>query len=143
MMKKINVIYLLAIVVTVFTFGLYIPKFQAYAQERKEQRELNKQILDLQLELWDLKAEWEILDSDRLDYLGQIELMSGYVADIEATQNELHTRAEQIRKELDILKWDASLNDQLVNCYQWTGDLYNDCLDAVIQVGLQQRRQPQ
>ena len=138
-----RIIYLIAFIVAVFTLSLYIPKFTAYAQEKTEQRKINKQILDLQLELNYLKAEWDILDSDRLDYLWQIELMSWYVADIEQTQNELHTRADEIRKEIDILKWNAILNDQLINCYQWTWELYNDCLDAIIQVGLQQRRQPQ
>lgn len=140
-MKRI--IYLVAVIVSVFTLSLYIPKFTAYAQEKSEQRKINKQILDLQLELNDLQAQWDILDSDKLDYLWQIELMSWYVADISWTQAELHERAEEIRKEIDILKWDASLNDQLINCYQWTWELYNDCLDAIIQVGLQQRRQPQ
>lgn len=138
-----RVIYLLAVIVSVFTLSLYIPKFTAYAQERSEQRKINKQIMDLQLELNDLQAEWDILDSDKLDYLWQIELMSWYVADIQQTQDELHNRAEEIRKEMDILKWDASLNDQLINCYQWTWDLYNDCLDAIIQVGLLQSRQAQ
>lgn len=136
-------IYLLAIATTVFTLGLYVPRFYAQAQDRVEQRKINKQVLDLQLELSDLQAEWDILDSDKLDYIWQIELFSGYVQEIQQTQDELHARADELRKEIDILKWDASLNDKLINCYQRTWDLYNDCLDVIIQVGLQQRRQPQ
>lgn len=138
-----KIIYLVAMFVAIFTFSLYIPKFQAYAQEKKEQRELNKQILDLELELSDTQSQRLALDDGKQELLKLIDQYVIDVANIEQAQENLHTRAEEIRKELDILKWDASLNDKLVNCYQWTGDLYNDCLDAVIQVGLNQRRQPQ
>lgn len=142
--KRINkIIYLLAVIVSVFTLSIYVPRWNAYAQDKAEQRKINQQILDLQLELNDLQAERDILDSDKLDYLWQIELMSWYVADIRQTQDELHNRADEIRKEIDILKWDASMNDELINCYQWTGDLYNDCLDAIISVGLMKSRQAQ
>lgn len=138
-----RLIYLSALFISVFVLSLYIPRLRAYAEDKAEQRKINQQILDLELELEDAKSEWETLDSDKLDYMWQIETLSWYVADIQQTQDELHTRAEQIRKEIDILKWDASLNDELINCYQWEWDLYNDCLDAIIYTGLTQRRQPQ
>ena len=136
-------IYLLAIITSVFTLWLYIPKFIAYAQDKTEQRELAKQILDLELELSDIQSEWHIFDDTKLEKQEQLNTLSWEIAEIEQTQNELHDRAEQIRKELLILNWDASMNDQIVNCYQWTWQEYNDCLDAIIQVGLQQRTQPQ
>lgn len=136
-------IYLLAIITSVFTLGLYVPKFVAYAQDRAEQKELAKQILDLNLELSDIQSEWQVFNDTKLEKQTQLKTLSWEIADIEQTQNELHDRAEQIRKELSILNWDASMNDQIVNCYQWTWQEYNDCLDAIIQVGLQQRRQPQ
>lgn len=136
-------IYLLAIIITTLCLGLYLPRLYTYAQDKAEQRKTNQQILDLELELEDVKSEWKTLDSDKIDYIWQIETLSWYVAEIQSEQDNLHNRAEQIRKEIDILKWNASLNDELINCYQWTWDLYNDCLDAIIYTGLQQRRQPQ
>ena len=136
-------IYLLAIITSVFTLWLYIPKFAAYAQDRAEQKELAKQILDLNLELSDIQSEWQVFNDTKLEKQTQLKTLSWEIAEIEQTQNELHDRAEQIRKELSILNWTASVNDQIVNCYQWTWQEYNDCLDAIISVGLQQRRQPQ
>ena len=140
---KTKLIYLIAIFVAVFTVALYIPKVVAYAQDKAEQRKINQQILDLELELEDVKSEWKTLDSDKIDYIWQIETLSWYVAEIQSEQDNLHNRAEQIRKEIDILKWNASLNDELINCYQLTWDLYNDCLDAIIYTGLIQSRQAQ
>lgn len=141
--KTKNFIYLLAVFVTAFTLSLYIPKFVAYAQDKTEQRKINQQILDLELELSDIQNEWSIFDDAKIEKKEQINILSWEILDIEKQQDELHARADEIRKEIDILKWDASLNDELINCYQRTWDLYNDCLDAIIQVGLQQRRQPQ
>lgn len=134
--SKTKLIYLIAIFVAAFTVALYIPKVVAYTQDKAEQRKINQQILDLELELEDVKSEWKTLDSDKIDYIWQIETLSWYVAEIQSEQDNLHNRAEQIRKEIDILKWNASLNDELINCYQWTWDLYNDCLDAIIYTGL-------
>lgn len=141
--KTKNFIYLLAVFVMAFTLSLYIPKFVAYAQDKTEQRKVNQQILDLELELSDIQNEWSIFDDTKIEKQEQINILSWEILDIERQQDELHARADEIRKEIDILKWDANLNDELINCYQRTWDLYNDCLDAIIQVGLQQRRQPQ
>jgi len=139
-MKKI---YLLAIAVSVFTLGLYVPRLYAQAQDRAEQRKINQQILDLQLELEDVKSEWNIFNDTKLEKQEQLKLLSWEIVEIEQEQDFLHKRADEIRMEIDKLKWISSLNDEIVNCYQRTWDLYNDCLDAIIQVGLLQSRQAQ
>ena len=139
-MKKI---YLLAIAVSVFTLGLYVPRLYAQAQDRAEQRKINQQILDLQLELEDVKSEWNIFNDTKLEKQEQLKVLSWEIVEIEQEQDFLHKRADEIRMEIDKLKWVSSLNDEIVNCYQWTWDLYNDCLDAIIQVGLLQSRQAQ
>lgn len=139
MTKKI---YLIAIIITSVCMWLYIPRLFTYAQDKAEQRELAQKIMDLELELSDLQAEWETLDSDKQDFIGQIELFQWYIKDIQGTQDELHNRAVEIRNELNKLSWHNSAWD-ITNCYEYTWDLYNDCLDAYIQVGLSQRRQPQ
>lgn len=139
-MKKI---YLLAIAVSVFTLGLYVPRLYAQAQDRAEQRKINQQILDLQLELEDVKSEWNIFNDTKLEKQEQLKVLSWEIVEIEQEQDFLHKRADQIRMEIDKLKWVSSLNDEIVNCYQRTWDLYNDCLDAIIQVGLLQSRQAQ
>lgn len=139
-MKKI---YLLAIAVSVFTLGLYVPRLYAQAQDRAEQRKINQQILDLQLELEDVKSEWNIFNDTKLEKQEQLKVLSWEIVEIEQEQDFLHKRADEIRMEIDKLKWVSSLNDEIVNCYQRTWDLYNDCLDAIIQVGLLQSRQAQ
>lgn len=139
-MKKI---YLLAIAVSVFTLGLYVPRLYAQAQDRAEQRKINQQILDLQLELEDVKSEWNIFNDTKLEKQEQLKVLSWEIVEIEQEQGFLHKRADEIRMEIDKLKWVSSLNDEIVNCYQRTWDLYNDCLDAIIQVGLLQSRQAQ
>jgi len=136
-MKKI---YLLAIAVSVFTLGLYVPRLYAQAQDRAEQRKINQQILDLQLELEDVKSEWNIFNDTKLEKQEQLKVLSWEIVEIEQEQDFLHKRADEIRMEIDKLKWVSSLNDEIVNCYQRTWDLYNDCLDAIIQVGLLQSR---
>ena len=139
-MKKI---YLLAIAVSVFTLGLYVPRLYAQAQDRAEQRKINQQILDLQLELEDVKSEWNIFNDTKLEKQEQLKVLSWEIVEIEQEQDFLHKRADEIRMEIDKLKWVSSLNDEIVNCYQRTWDLYNDCLDAIIQVGLLQSRRAQ
>ena len=54
-MKTKSLIYLIAVFVTAFTVALYIPKVVAYAQDKAEQRNINQQILDLELELDEVK----------------------------------------------------------------------------------------
>ena len=129
-------IYLLAIIITTLCLGLYLPKMVAYAQDRAEQREIAKQIMDLELELQDIQSEWNIMDDSKQELLEQVK-------DIEWTQNELHNRANAIRSELNVLKWNHSTASDITNCYEYTWELYNDCLDAYIQVGLIQSRQAQ
>ena len=136
-------IYLLAIIITTLCLGLYLPKMVAYAQDKAEQREINQQILDLELELEDIQSQRWILNDDKDEKTNEIQQLSWQVAEIENTQNEIHNKADEIRKQISLLKWDKDLNEEVVNCYQWTWELYNDCLDAYIQVGLSQRRQPQ
>jgi hypothetical protein len=72
-MKKI---YLLAIAVSVFTLGLYVPRLYAQAQDRAEQRKINQQILDLQLELEDVKSEWNIFNDTKLEKQEQLKVLS-------------------------------------------------------------------
>lgn len=140
-----KVLFFIACLIFIGFCIFWIVKAWAYLKSEisssLEQRKINKQILDLELELSDLKSEWEILDSDKLDFIWQIELLSGYVQDIEQTQKELHTRANEIRKEIDVLKWSWVVNEDIVNCYQWTWQEYNDCLDSV--VGFMMSRQAQ
>ena len=62
-------IYLLAIIITTLCLGLYLPRLYTYAQDKAEQRKTNQQILDLELELEDVKSEWKTLDSDKIDYI--------------------------------------------------------------------------
>ena len=133
-------IYLLAVITSVFTLGLYVPRLYAQAQDRAEQRKINQQILDLQLELEDVKSEWNIFNDTKLEKQEQLKVLSWEIVEIEQEQDFLHKRADEIRMEIDKLKWVSSLNDEIVNCYQRTWDLYNDCLDAIIQVGLLQSR---
>lgn len=140
-MKK--TIYLLAVIVSVFTLGLYIPRFTAYAQDKAEQRKINQQILDLELELEDIQSQRWILNDDKDEKTNKIQQLSWQVAEIENTQNEIHNKADEIRKQISLLKWDKDLNEEVVNCYQWTWELYNECLDAIIQVGLMKSRQAQ
>ena len=132
--SKTKLIYLIAVFVTAFTLALYIPKVVAYAQDKAEQRKINQQILDLELELEDVKWERKIFDDTRLEKEELIKQLSWEVAEIKQEQDMLHRRADEIRKAIDELKWVYSLNDEIVNCYQWTWDLYNDCLDAIIYV---------
>lgn len=126
-MKTKNLIYLIAIFVAAFTVALYIPKVVAYAQDKAEQRKINQQILDLELELEDVKWERQIMEDTKQEYYLHINWLN-------EEQKMLHKRADEIRKAIDELKWVNSLNDEIVNCYQWTWDLYNDCLDAIIYV---------
>lgn len=125
--SKTKLIYLIAIFVVAFTVALYIPKVVAYAQDKAEQRKINQQILDLELELQDVKSERQIMEDTKQEYYLHINWLN-------EEQNMLHKRADEIRKAIDELKWVNSLNDEIVNCYQWTWDLYNDCLDAIIYV---------
>lgn len=132
--SKTKLIYLIAVFVAAFTVALYIPKVVAYAQDKAEQRKINQQILDLELELEDVKWERKIFDDTRLGKEKQMEQLSWEIAEIKQEQDMLHRRADEIRKDIDKLKWVYSLNDEIVNCYQWTWDLYNDCLDAIIYI---------
>ena len=132
--SKTKLIYLIAVFVTAFTVALYIPKVVAYAQDKAEQRKINQQILDLELELEDVKSERKIFDDTRLEKEELIKQLSWEIAEIKQEQDMLHRRADEIRKDIDELKWVYSLNDEIVNCYQWTWDLYNYCLDAIIYV---------
>lgn len=132
--SKTKLIYLIAVFVAAFTVALYIPKVVAYAQGKAEQRKINQQILDLELELEDVKWERKIFDDTRLEKEKQMEQLSWEIAEIKQEQDMLHRRADEIRKDIDKLKWVYSLNDEIVNCYQWTWDLYNDCLDAIIYI---------
>jgi hypothetical protein len=65
-------IYLLAIIITTLCLGLYLPKMVAYAQDRAEQREIAKQIMDLELELQDIQSEWNIMDDSKQELLEQV-----------------------------------------------------------------------
>lgn len=132
--SKTKLIYLIAVFVAAFTVALYIPKVVAYAQDKAEQRKINQQILDLELELEDVKSERKIFDDTRLEKEELMKQLSWEIAEIKQEQDMLHRRADEIRKDIDKLKWVYSLNDEIVNCYQWTWDLYNDCLDAIIYV---------
>lgn len=136
-------IYLLAIIITTLCLGLYIPRLYTYAQDKAEQREKAQRIMDLELELSDVQAEWQIMDDSKSELYQQIDEIKSNVADIENTQSDLHNRANAIRAELNELNWNHSTASDITNCYEYTWDLYNDCLDAYIQVGLSQRRQPQ
>lgn len=139
-MKKI---YLLAIIITTLCLGLYIPRLYTYAQDKSEQREKAQRIMDLELELSDVQAEWLIMDDSKSELYQQIDKIKSNVVDIENTQSALHNRANAIRAELNELNWEYSTASDITNCYEYTWDLYNDCLDAIIQVGLQQSRQAQ
>lgn len=125
--SKTKLIYLIAVFIAAFTVALYIPKVVAYAQDKAEQRKINQQILDLELELQDVKSERQIMEDTKQEYYLHINWLN-------EEQKILHRRADEIRKAIDELKWVNSLNDEIVNCYQWTWDLYNDCLDAIVYV---------
>ena len=116
-------IYLLAIITSVFTLWLYSPKFIAYAQDKTEQRELAKQILDLELELSDIQSEWHIFDDTKLEKQEQLNILSWEIAEIEQTQNELHDRAEQIRKELWIGSTTEQKNEWNISKWEWSHEI--------------------
>jgi uncharacterized membrane protein len=65
-------IYLLAIIITTLCLGLYIPRLYTYAQDKAEQREIAKQIMDLELELQDIQSEWNIMDDSKQELLEQV-----------------------------------------------------------------------
>ena len=73
---KTKLIYLIAVFVAAFTVALYIPKVVAYAQDKAEQRKINQQILDLELELEDVKSERKIFDDTRLEKEEQMKQLS-------------------------------------------------------------------
>ena len=69
-------IYLLAIIITTLCLGLYLPKMVAYAQDKAEQREINQQILDLELELEDIQSQRWILNDDKDEKTNEIQQLS-------------------------------------------------------------------
>ena len=129
-------IYLLLVVVVSVCVWLYLPKMIASANDALEQREINKQIMDIEFQLEDLSAQWQVFDDQIKDKETLIASLSWDIAEIRDQQDELHTAAETLRSQISQLKWEYTINDEIINCYQFEGELYNECLDAVISTGL-------
>lgn len=131
-MKKI--IYLVAVVIVSVVFALYTPKMIASANDKLEQRAINKQIMDLQLQLEDVQSQWEVFDDQKQELEEQIKEIESWIKSITEEQYTLHRQAELIRNSIKQLKWEKTLNETVENCYQYEWELYNECLDAITYV---------
>lgn len=125
----------IAVLITVFVAWLYIPKAVNYVHAYQEEKAVQRQITDINNQIYNLQNERAIQDAIKMDKENQIAILSWDIADIVTKQNELNKEADSLRSQLAILTWEKKAHGSAdtKECYEYTGNNYIDCLSEKIE----------